>query len=130
VSVARAQKVQLIRKFVAGLAAYGLALQLLLPSLALAQVVSQASLHDALCASEATVDAHVPAPVEHQHVCPCGPLCQMQQFGGSSGSAPASYAFAWVPLSSAYIYPAQFVLDRQPGDLASTPHNPRAPPAA
>jgi hypothetical protein len=122
--------VQLIRKFVAGLAAYALALQLLLPSFALAQVVSQASLHDALCASEMAADEHAPAPVEHQHVCPCGPLCQMQQFGGSVGPVPASHAIAWVPLSSAYIYPAQLALDRLPRDLAFTPHNPRAPPAA
>src|SRR3974390_1032191 len=101
VSAARAKKVQLIRKFVAGLAAYALALQLLLPSFALAQVVSQASLHDAICASETTADEHAPAPVEHQHICPCGPLCQIQQFGGSASPLPASYAVAWVPLSSA-----------------------------
>jgi hypothetical protein len=121
--------VLLIRKFVAGLAAYALALQLLLPSFALAQVLSQPSLHEALCASEATADAPVPAPVDHHQICPCGPLCQMQQYGGAAGPVPASHGIAWVPLSSIYAYPAQLALGRLPGDLAFTPHNPRAPPA-
>jgi hypothetical protein len=122
--------VLLIRKFVAGLAAYALALQLLLPSFALAQVVSQPSLHDALCAAEMAVDEHAPAPVEHQHVCPCGPLCSMHEFGASAGPLPAHYAIAWAPLSTAYIYPSHLAPTRLGSDLAFTPHNPRAPPAA
>jgi hypothetical protein len=121
---------QLIRKFVAGLAAYALALQLLLPSFALAQVISQASLHDELCASEMAVDAHAPAPIEHQHVCPCGPLCSMHEFGASAGPMPASYAITWISLSTTYVYPSHLAPDRLVGDLAFTPHNPRAPPTA
>ncbi len=129
-SAARVQKPLLIRKFIAGLAAYALAFQLLLPSFALAQVVSQASLHGELCASEGVADEHTPAPIEHQHVCPCGPLCTMHQFGASAGPIPASYAIAWLPLLTAYAYSAQQRPDRLPSDPAFTPHNPRAPPTA
>lgn len=129
-SAARAQRVLLIRKFVAGLAAYALAFQLLLPSFALAQIVSQAPLHDVLCASEATADEQVPAPVDPQQICPCGPLCSMHEFGAFAGPMPASYAIAWVPLSTAYAYPPRLSPNRLLGELAFTPHNPRAPPTA
>jgi hypothetical protein len=130
VSAVSASKLQLIRKFIAGLVAYALAFQLLLPSFALAQLISQASLHKVLCASEAITDDQVPAPVDHQQICPCGPLCSMHEFGTSAGPMPASYAIAWVALSTTYAYPPRLAPDRLAGYGTFTPHNPRAPPAA
>ena len=123
-------KGRLVHAFVAGLAAYVLAFQLLLPSFALAQLISQASVHDVLCASEAMADEQLPVPVDHQHICPCGPLCSMHEFGASAGPMPASYTIAWGAFSTWYAYPSHLVPDRLAGDVGFTPHNPRAPPAA
>ena len=121
---------RLVHKFFAGLAAYALALQLLLPTLALAQVVSTRPLQHVLCTSGSTIDRPAPAPVDHLQICPCGPLCAMQEFGASAGAVPASYAVAWVAVATAYLYPPHLPPDRLSGDPGSTPHNPRAPPVA
>ena len=133
VSAARTKQVHVMRGFVAGLAAYALALQLLLPSFALAQVISNASLHAVLCASDSVADEYGPAPVDHHHqVCPCGPLCPVHQFGASTGPMliSASHPIAWVTAATAYGYPRHLARNRPQGDLGSTPHNPRAPPTA
>jgi hypothetical protein len=131
VSAAGARRVQLIRKFVAGLAAYALALQLLLPSFVLAEVISNASLHAVLCASDSVADEYGRAPGDHHHqVCPCGPLCPVHQLGSSTGPIPASRPIAWVAAATTYGYPRHLAPDRLSGDAAPTPHNPRAPPTA
>ena len=120
---------RLVHKFFAGLAAYALALQLLLPTLALAQVVSTRPLQHVLCASGSTTDRPAPTPLDHLQICLCGPLCAMQKFDASAGAVPASYAVAWVTVATAYLYPPHLTPDRLSGEL-DTPHNPRAPPVA
>lgn len=132
-SAARAKRVHVMRGFVAGFAAYALALQLLLPSFALAQVISNASLHAVLCASDSVADDYGPAPVDHHYqVCPCGPLCPVHQLGASTGPMhiSASQPIAWGTAATAFRSPQHLAPDRLQGDLGSTPHNPRAPPAA
>jgi hypothetical protein len=126
VSAARAKRVHVMRGFVAGLAAYALALQLLLPSFALAQVISNASLHAVLCASDSVADEYGPAPVDHHHqVCPCGPLCPVHQLGASTGPMliSASHSIAGGTAATAHGYPQHLAPDRLQGDLGSTPHS-------
>jgi hypothetical protein len=130
VSVASLRRTGLARKLIAGLAAYVLALQLVLPTFALAQLIS-ASLADGVICTHAAAGEQGPGPAsDHDPICPCGPACTMASGAALLGPAPVSHAIAWLVATTPYHAPCLTGSTNRSSDIASGPHNPRAPPIA
>jgi hypothetical protein len=129
VSSAGTRRTGLGRKLVAGLAAYIFALQLVLPTFALAQLISASLSDGVICASHADAGEHGPTS-DHDSICPCGPACAMTGGSAVMGPAPASHAIAWLGIATTYRFALLPSSGFQSRPIASGPHNPRAPPTA
>jgi hypothetical protein len=117
------------RRLIAGLAAYVVALQLFLPGFALAQVAATAD-HNVICALETNVGGEpVQHPADHHATCVCCG-CTLAGGGSALGPTPASHAIVWRRIVTTYDFARPANSGPPSRDIASGPHNPRAPPTA
>jgi hypothetical protein len=121
---------QAVRRLLAGLMAYLVALQLLAPGFALAQIAAAAPDHSVICASDTGASGEQSQhPVDDHSTCMCV-ACGLADGGIALGPTPSCHAIVWQGTATAYRFApfGDFVRDTR--TVASGPHNPRAPPAA